>query len=223
MIQNTTDSSFSYYEPVNEVYFSDFIFENDNRMVMNGATINSPYYYNLIKTFPKAISKHYNITSSSFTFINKSDASYPVVSGTLINSLFSDYDMTEYALTQTYDTHTYLSGANFYKSEVSYWYGNTTYVRELQGSTYYEIDLYLTCSVSGSTTIGYALTSDDNGTVPSWITLDTSDRKLKFTTPELDADTNFTFSVEAVVSGDTNTYVNNYYLEVLHVNITNNT
>ena len=190
-----------------------FAFESDNRMLIGGRTLSTPYRSYLIQTFPKTISMHYNVTESNFSFSVKSNTSYPIVSGAISNYSLVDYPMSEFTVTSYTDTYTYL---DFWESDISYWDGNTSYVRELQSSTYYEIDIYLTCSVSGSTSITYDLTSDDNGTVPDWIALDTSDRKLKFTTPQLNADTNFTFSVEATVSGDTNTYINKYYLEVLH-------
>ena len=217
-----TDSSFSYYKTVaGTELLHDIIFKSEDKIQISG-TRNDPFwkYFN-IQTYLGTISSHFNITGTSFTFSQKSGSDYPIsFSGTLSNYSLVNYSMSEFTLNSIPATHTYYS---IWQSDVSYWFGNTSDTRELQSSTYYEIDIYLTCSVAGNTTITYDLTSDDNGTVPSWITLDTSDRKLKFTTPELDADSNFTFSVEATVSGDTNTYVNKYYLEVLRVNTTNNT
>ena len=185
-------------------------------MYITGHRQANPWMYYLIQTFSSTIYSHYNITESAFTFSPKSDSSYPIIPGTLSNYLLVNISISEFTLTEITDTHEYLDGDDFWESDVSYWYGNTSYIRQLQNSTYYEIDIYLTCSVAGSTTITYALTMDDNGTVPSWITLETSDRKLRFTTPELDADTNFTFSIESSVENDANTYANKYYLEVLH-------
>ena len=202
-------------------YLHDIAIGNDNKIFFGGFIANNLNKYYLIETFTETISLHYNMTTSEIRFIVKSDTSYPIVSGNLNNYPLVDYDMTEYTLSHVDDSnYTYQES---WVSDVSYWYGNTSDTTELQSSTYYEIDINLTCSVSGNTAITYDLIPNDNDAVPSWVTLDISDRKLKFTTPELDADTNFTFSVEAVVSGDTNTYVNNYYLEVLPVNITNNT
>ena len=192
-------------------------------MLISGYLSNTPARSYLIQTFPKTLSRHYNITESSIRFISKSDTSYPVVSGTLSNDSLVNYPTTELTVTNYSFSPTYLDSDSTWESDVSYWYGNTSDTTGLQSSTYYEIDIYLTCSVSGSTSITYELTSDDNGTVPSWVTLDTSDRKLKFTTPELNADTNFTFLVEAITDGDTNTYINRYSLEVLSANITNDT
>ena len=177
--------------------------------------------YYLIQTYSKTISSHLNMSSTDITFSVKPDTSYPIVSGALRNHSLVNYSMSNFTLTQSNDfNHTYNES---WVSDVSYWFGNTSDITELQSSTYYEIDIYLTCSVSGSTTITYDLISNGNETIPSWVTLDTSDRKLKFTTPELDADTNFTFSVGATVNGETNTYINTYNLEVQGVNITNNT
>ena len=195
-------------------------------MLISGLTSETTPLSYLIQTFPETISFHDNIAVSNLSFSDIASTDYSITaSGTLINYSLVDYSLTDLDTTSIVDNNfTYEENHSLsWESDVSYWYGNASYTRQLQSSTYYEIDLYLTCSVSGSTAIGYAFTSDDNGTVPSWINLSTTDRKLKLTTPELDADTNFTFSVQAIVIGDTNTYVNKYYLEVLRVNITNNT
>ena len=216
VIQNSTDSSFSYYTTTNGVKLHDLVIESDNRIQISGHRQALPWMYYSIQTFPETISSHYNITSSSFTFSIKSSTNYPVVSGALSNYSLVEYSMSVFTLTYITDTLTYLSGVDYWVSDTSYWYGNTYYTLGLQSLVYYEIDINITCSVSGSTTITYALISNDNETVPSWVILDSFARKLKFTTPELNADTNFTFSVEATVNGDTNTYINKYYLEVLY-------
>ena len=193
----------------------------DNKMLISGYARNNPHMYYLIQTFPDTISIHYNIVTSNFSFSANANTNYTISTTEIINNfLLVDYPMSNYDVPSLTDTHTY---HEFWESDVSYWSGNTSYTQGLQSSSNYEIDINLTCSVSGNTVITYALVSNDNEVVPSWVTLDSSDRKLRLTTPELDADTNFTFSVQATVGGDTNTYVNKYYLEVLRANITNNT
>ena len=126
------------------VKLHDVIIENDNKMYITGHRQQIPWMYYLIETFPETISRHYNITGSAFTFSPKPDSSYSIASGTLSNYSLANVSVSEYTLTEITDTHEYLGGDDFWESDVSYWYGDTSYIRELQSSTYYEIDINLT-------------------------------------------------------------------------------
>ena len=212
VIHNTIDSSFSSYTTVTGALIYDIVSGNHNEIMICGSTLSQPRQYYLSQIYFETISGHNDITASDFTFIARSNSDYPIISETLRNYTLVSYDVTEYTPNEINDTYTYQES---WKSDISYWFGNTLELRDLQGSSYHEIDIYLTCSLSGSTAITYSLISNDNEAVPSWVTLDTSDSKLKLITPELSVDTNFTFSVRATVSGDSNTYINKYYLEVL--------
>lgn len=80
---------------------------------------------------------------------------------------------------------------------------------------YYEISLTLTCALSSSpVAIAYSLDTYDGEALPSWVALDASNGKLKFTTPTVSSTTTFKFAVNALVAGDSVTAVKPVYLTI---------
>ena len=61
----------------------------------------------------------------------------------------------------------------------------------------------LSCSLSSSTSIVFSLSSYNNVNVPSWITIDANTGFLTINSPEVDQDTNYSFYVNAVITGVT--------------------
>ena len=59
----------------------------------------------------------------------------------------------------------------------------------------------LSCSLSISTSIVFSLGGDNNMDVPSWISIDTNTGLLTIASPEVDKDTNYSFNVNAVITG----------------------
>ena len=67
-------------------------------------------------------------------------------------------------------------------------------------SSNYEIDVNLTCSLSGNSIISNSFSSDEGYEIPTWISWDEANSKLIVNTPALSQPTNFTFTLEAVTS-----------------------
>ena len=59
----------------------------------------------------------------------------------------------------------------------------------------------LSCSLSSSTSIVFSLSSYNNVNVPSWIAIDANTGFLTINSPEVDQDTNYSFYVNAVITG----------------------
>ena len=57
------------------------------------------------------------------------------------------------------------------------------------------------CSLSSSTSIVFSLGSYNNVNAPSWITVDANTGLLTINSPEVDQDTNYSFYVNAVITG----------------------
>ena len=66
-----------------------------------------------------------------------------------------------------------------------------------------QIDIDLTCSVDGSTSIVYELVSYDGQSVPDWISLDSANFRLIGTTSDIEADTQYIFAINATANGTT--------------------
>ena len=62
----------------------------------------------------------------------------------------------------------------------------------------------LTCSSSGSTAITYSLSAYNGGTVPSWVSINSSTGTLTVTAPNVSADTEYDFYVDSTISGVAN-------------------
>ena len=59
----------------------------------------------------------------------------------------------------------------------------------------------LTCSLSSSTLIVFSLSSFNSEVVPSWVAVDTTTGMLTITSPEVEQDTNYSFNVNAMITG----------------------
>ena len=66
--------------------------------------------------------------------------------------------------------------------------------------TKYEVDVSLTCSVSGKSIISTTFSTDEGYEIPSWISLDDINGKLKVITPAIYQSSNYTFSLKTVTS-----------------------
>ena len=90
---------------------------------------------------------------------------------------------------------------------------NNLYIDKLENHST-TIDLTLTCSISGTTSITYSLIQNDGNPVPSWITINPTSQKLEMNTPEVTSDTTYTFSIKS--STPSNDFVQDVYLKVVN-------
>ena len=102
-----------------------------------------------------------------------------------------------------------------FTSEISLWLDEVT-SDSLYQQIYYEIDVELSCIIStGTQTSQYSLASYNGSTVPDWVTLDSSNSKLTFTTPNVSVDTTYTFSIDSTIVETSETYQKPVSLTVL--------
>jgi hypothetical protein len=71
----------------------------------------------------------------------------------------------------------------------------------LSGNDTSTISIPLTCSASGSSEITYSVVADGDNTVPSWVTLDSTNQKINVEVPDLSVETTYTFKIRATTSG----------------------
>ena len=98
-------------------------------------------------------------------------------------------------------------------SDTSYWLSDI-YFLYASASTYYEIDVNLTCSLSGNSIISNSFCSDEGYEIPTWISLDEANSKLIVNTPALNQPTNFTFTLKAVTSEKSYPVYRKVYIQV---------
>jgi hypothetical protein len=71
----------------------------------------------------------------------------------------------------------------------------------LSGNDTSTISIPLTCSVSGNSEITYSVVADGDNTVPSWVTLDSTNQEINVEVPDLSVETTYTFKIRATTSG----------------------
>ena len=76
-------------------------------------------------------------------------------------------------------------------------------------SSFLSLPVDLTWSIDGTTSITYSLVQIGNSQVPSWVSLSSTSSSLVMTTPDVSTNTNFTFGVQATVSGYN--YIKKYF------------
>ena len=74
------------------------------------------------------------------------------------------------------------------------------YIEEYSGF----LSLELSCSTTGVTSIIYSISNYGSSTAPSWVTIDPSTGQLSISTPNVTADTIFSFYVNSNITGVTN-------------------
>ena len=77
---------------------------------------------------------------------------------------------------------------------------------EVQENTNNNLNLNVTCSISGSGTLTHTLIQHNSDPLPNWVSID-SDGMLTVNSPEVEADTTYTFDVETAITGETNKYI----------------
>ena len=108
-----------------------------------------------------------------------------------------------------------------FTSDISLWLDEVT-SDSLYQQIYYEIDVELSCIIStGTQTLKYSLASYNGSTVPDWVTLDSSNSKLTFTTPNVSTDTTYTFSIDSTIVETSETYQKPVSLTVLSCEVAN--
>ena len=84
--------------------------------------------------------------------------------------------------------------------DVIYYLDNYTNLNVAESSTL-SLPVDLTWSIDGTTSIAYSLVQIWNNQIPSWVSLSSASSSLVMTTPDVSTNTNFTFGVQATVSG----------------------
>ena len=85
------------------------------------------------------------------------------------------------------------------KSDTSYWITDIS-ILNVSSSASYEVDVSLTCSVSGNSDVINSFTSDKGKEVPNWISVDNANSKLIVSTPSVVQATSYSFTLKAVTS-----------------------
>ena len=85
------------------------------------------------------------------------------------------------------------------KSDTSYWITDIS-ILNVSSSASYEVDVSLTCSVSGNSDVSNSFTSDKGKEVPNWISVDNANSKLIVSTPSVAQVTSYSFTLKVVTS-----------------------
>ena len=132
----------------------------------------------------------------------------PSISGNFQRT-WSTYSISYGSVTQSLDS------SKQFSSDLSYWLDSVSYLK-LKAEQHYELDIQLTCSVSGLTDVNYSIGYYLNSKVPSWAKLNLNKNQLILDTPRLYQDTNFSFAADLAVAGDANLYQKPIFVQVLY-------
>lgn len=210
IIYNITADSFSFYEFSSTITIRSIVYE--------------PYYSRLILIGDVSSTSNYVAKSSAGSITDIPDLSASTIRMTSLEDgyAYHPYGLTVIGPTSYTQRNISLSTSTLtptattksYSSDIvsnTTAYTNTSLIEE----TYYEMDVNITCSLNGDTSITYELVSYNGSTVPSWISLDDANSKLTGTTEDIEADTQYMFALNATANGTT--YQKVITLEVSYV------
>ena len=141
-----------------------------------------------------------NLYTSGADYINAGTNS-PKVSSPYSGTLYSSPTITSSSWT---DTATL--------TNVQYFVSPTTYLA-LSSGTFYSKTVSLTWSTLATTTISYQLIAYNGQPLPSWVTLDTANQLINFTTPSVAATTVYQLAIQSSI-GTTSSVFSPVYLSV---------
>ena len=197
IVYDISSDSFTFYEFTSTISIRSIVYEPVyGRLIFIGDQSGTNNYIakasiSMISDIPELSSSTVNMTSL------ESGYTYNPYSLTIVGP--NTYTQTDISLSTTSIT---ASTSATYSSDLV---TNTiTYTNSsLDEQTYYQIDVDLSCSINGSTSITYELVSYNGNSVPDWITLDSANFRLTGTTSDIDANTQYIFAINATADGTT--------------------
>ena len=152
------------------------------------------------KFFIESVDVHPDFSSSTVTMTSQTPASMPIISesGVTISSLNSE-TVTSSSYTNQSVTYVQVTAAD-YISDIYFQVQSQSFLTFVE-NTYSEVIPDLPCSSSGSTSITFSLAAYNGGSVPSWITIDSTLGTLKITAPSVTTNTDYSFYINSQLSG----------------------
>ena len=196
-VYSTASSTFANY------YFTNlatlvYAFVSDGYKIYFGGSLTNGY---IASSVLNALTTNSDISTTFFSMnVYSSGQSNSVVTGSVTSLAYSTYSITSVAGTPTFDTSSSVSDTTT-KTDVQYYVNPVTY-SGLSSYTSYTKSVSLTWSTAGSTSITYSLVSYNGQSLPSWVTLDSTNQQLNFKTPWSTSSTTYQFAIEASVSGN---------------------
>ena len=141
------------------------------------------------------ISQHPDFTSSSITMNVLPSGSYDVVTETGMPALSSTLIS---AIPITLTNQTYTMAQNYW---TDVYYQTNSQSLSVTEKTSTQVLPDLSCSLSSSTSIVFSLGSFNSEVVQSWVAIDANTGMLNITSPEVEQDINYSFYVNAMITG----------------------
>lgn len=170
------------------------------RFIIAGSTSSKIGY--LSKFIPQSIDENTDLTEGLYSMNVLSDGTDAIISESGI-TIGATYVETLTSFSYTIENPTYFQ----YSSSTSdvYYQLSDQLISVIESSTLSKT-LDLVCSSSGSTTITYSTSNFGSTTIPSWITFDSSTGTLSIIAPSIDANTEFDFYIDSIISGSASTF-----------------
>ena len=197
IVYDIVSDSFTFYEFTSTISIRSIAYEPIyGRLIFVGDQSSTNNY--IVKASVSMISDIPELSSSTVAMTSlESGYTYNPYNLTVVGP--TTYDQTNITLSTTNITSS--TNATYSTDLIS---DTTTYTNSsLIEQTYYQIDVDLTCSIGGSTSITYELVSYNGSSVPDWITLDSTNFRLTGTTSNIDVNTQYTFAINATANGTT--------------------
>ena len=194
-VYSITTSLFEYYY-INDITITLNAIVSDTSRIYLGGVYSNAYF---TSTLVSAITANQKISSVLITMDlystgqSESVISSPITTKSIITASITDSSSVSLDTASTITNIQSPTDTQYYVSSVSY--------TGLTSSTTYSKSISLTWSTDGSTSIIYSLVSYNGQTLPSWVTLDSSNQLLNFTTPVVSTATTYQFAVQATISG----------------------
>lgn len=143
-----------------------------------------------------ALDSSASIATSTTTFTSYSTGDYVIANRATVNTTPATISVSNSALSST--SPAVINTAT--PADVSYYVSPLTYTNKAS-ATAYQDNILLTCSISGSTPMTYSLVSSGGQPVPSWMTLNSAQQRLEYTTPTEVVTTTYNFGIQTTISG----------------------
>ena len=184
-------------------------FVSDGSKVYIGGEISSTNTYLFSSVLFTLTSNSVILEDTTITMMLYSSGPDYINLGTNSPKLSSPYSGTLYS-SPTITSSSWTDTATL--TDVQYFVSPINYLA-LSSGTFYSKTVSLPWSISGTTTISYALVSIYGQPLPSWVTLDISNQLINFTTPSVVATTVYQLAIQSSI-GTTSNVLSPVYLSV---------
>jgi hypothetical protein len=193
-----TSGTFAYYDVETNFFINDFGIHSSNIYFLGTDFTNRGISLSNMIDGLLISNQHLTVSTSTFEFELDTLSTFPMITGSTVTSTTVIKTLT--GIADSGSRPVSLTNA-FIVDEVIYYTQSLTYTGLSANETKSESFYFTWINGAGTTIIAYSLIQNGSEAVPTWVTLDSSNQLLNFTTPSPGSITTYTFQILSTVSG----------------------